>query len=133
MIAPFFPFSPHEQAAVAHKFLLNLQDEARLPLNLKEPELRYIGHSHVNIVHDGRLCQHLARTGYVTELGARSISNAVGNLRRDFAQVYSKDGAEVDERTNRDPLRRYTVQLHPVSETVEDISVFRDGVTSLGG
>ena len=130
VIAPFFPFSPNEQAVVAHKFLLSLHDEAQLPLSPREPENRYIGHSHINIIDDGSLCQHVAKNGYVKALGARSINNAVNNIRRDFAQVYSKSDTVVEEVFNSGPMERYTIQLHPVSETVEEVSVFRDGVTT---
>ncbi|KAK3708412.1 hypothetical protein LTR37_011508 [Vermiconidia calcicola] len=81
VIVPFFPFSPYEQAVVAHKFLLEIQDEARLPICTRKPELRLVGHAHFNIVGDGVLCQHVAEVGYVKELGARSIRNAVLAMR----------------------------------------------------
>lgn len=116
---------------VAHKFILNMQDDARQPIDMEEPQLRYIAHSHVSVVDDGKICQHLAGTGYVKDLGARSIDNAVSNLRRDFASAYSKDDEEVTEAFNAKPLAKYTVQMHPVSETEEKISVFRDGYTAL--
>ena len=113
--------------------MLELQDEVRLEICTKDPERRYIGHSHIHIVNDGKLCQHIAKTSYVKELGARSINNAVGNLRRHFVQEYSKTNVEVGEVFNKGPLHRYTFRLQPVSETVEEISVFRDGVTNITG
>jgi len=57
----------------------------------------------------------------------------VSNLRRDFAWAYSKEDEEVTEGLNHKPLMKYTVQMHPVSETVDQVSVFRDGFTVLAG
>ena len=56
----------------------------------------------------------------------------MSNVRRQYATAYSKEGEEVKETFNAKPLMKYTVQLHPVSESVEKISVFRDGDTVVG-
>ena len=133
MIAPFFPFSPDEQAVVAHKFVLQLQDDAVRPISITGFEKNYIGHSHVFLANDGKICQHVAKHGYVKELGARSVFNRVSDLRRKFVLDYSHIDDEIDEVFNDGPLSKYTIQLHPVSDTVEEISVFRDGVTTVAG
>ncbi|KAK4539926.1 hypothetical protein LTR36_009968 [Oleoguttula mirabilis] len=133
-IVPFFPFSPTEAAVVAHKFILDLQDEVRKPIATAEPELRYIAHSDLCVIDDGKVCQHLVTNhSYEPELGARSISTSVNRLRTAFALEYSKSDVKVQDEFNERPLQRYIVQLNPVSETEEDISVFRDERTVLSG
>ena len=126
VIAPFFPFSPKEQAVVARKFPLALQDNARLPIDMEKPQLRYVGRAHIDTVKHTDLCEHIAKTRYVKQLGARSISNAVDNITRSFAWVYSQQKDVVTEAMNDGPLTRYTVQLVPGVEGGEGITVFRD-------
>ena len=56
----------------------------------------------------------------------------MSKVRQQYAIAYSKEDEEVNEMFNAKPLAKYTVQLHPVSESVEKISVFRDGDTVVG-
>ncbi|CAK3802369.1 P-loop containing nucleoside triphosphate hydrolase [Lecanosticta acicola] len=122
---PFFPFSPGEQAVVAHKFILNLQDRIRKPIDLKQPVCRYIGHSILRVVDDGRLCQKVAE-GYVQALGARSLKREVTKVEKKFLKEYSKVDEVVTEASNQGKFERYIAQLQPVSDGVQDIVVYRD-------
>ena len=130
---PFFPFSPNEQAVVAHKFLLALQDEARLDINLTATPPKYFGHCAVNIVDDGKLCQHLAEMGYSHQQGARSLDNTVRKVRQEFVAEYLESDVEVRELSNKAPLEKYTVQMHPDEGNGGEVVVFRDGITSVEG
>ena len=126
LIVPFFSFSPDEQAVVAHKFLLKLQDEIRKPIDLQEPVQRHLGKALLHIEDDGRVCQHLAKTGYIPELGARSLSTAVDE---EISQKLELEYFHVDELVtddmNEEPYQEYVMQLNAVTDDVEEISVFR--------
>ncbi|KAK5123530.1 hypothetical protein LTR85_002568 [Meristemomyces frigidus] len=129
-IVPLFPFSPNEAAVVAHKFLLDLQDDMRKPIATTEPELRFIAHSRLSVIDDGKLCQHLvAKDRYEPQLGARSIATSVNRVRTALALEYSKSGEEIQDQDNERPLQGYTAQLTPISDTEEEVSVFRDQST----
>jgi hypothetical protein len=116
-----------------HQFLLALLGEARNPFNLTTPPLKHIGHSHVSIVEDGKLCQGIAKTGHTQQQAARSLNNAVGKVRRKFVDKCLESDAELTEVLNIGPLQKYTIQLHPIEGAREEIAVFRDGTTSLSG
>ena len=130
-IVPFFPFSTNEQAVVAHKFLLALQDEARLDIDLNTAQPKCFGHCHVSILDDGKLCQHLAKIGYTHQQGARSLDNTVYKTRQKFVMKYLATDVEVAEATNEGPLDKYTVQLHPDEGNGGEVVVFRDGTTTV--
>ena len=115
---------------VIDRSVLGLQGTSRQPIDLEEPQLIYIGHPPISIDDDGRDCQPLAKS-YIKKLRARSLMNAVTNLSLDFASVYSKEDEEVKETFNAKPLAKYTVHLHPVSESVDRILVVRVGHTAV--
>lgn len=93
---------------------------------MKESVLRLIGHCLLEVVDDGKVCQHLAKQGYVEELGARSLETKVDEVSQAFLGAYVERGELVDEKTNLGPLQRFVVQLNSVEEGVEEISVFED-------
>ena len=130
-IVPFFPFSTNEQGVVAHKFLLALQDEARLDINLKADPPKCVGHCHVSILDDGKLCQHLAKLGYTHQQGARSLDNTVHKTRQKFVMKHLKTDVEVTEAAKEGSLDKYTLQLHPDDGNGGEVVVFRDGITSV--
>lgn len=73
-IAPFYPFDPNEQAVITHKFLLDLTDKFRKPIDVSPEVSRLIGHTHLAIKNDGELCSHIAKNEYHTRLGALAQS-----------------------------------------------------------
>lgn len=127
-IVPFFPFHLGEQAVVAHKFLLQLMREVRLPVDLSHDLRRYVGHLHLAPLKDSQLCVHIARQ-YIQDLGARSLANAVDGIGRKLFVKYADTDEEVTERVNEGPLQKFSVQFHPVKDDVHEIVVFPDGDT----
>ncbi|KAI1098087.1 P-loop containing nucleoside triphosphate hydrolase protein [Jackrogersella minutella] len=123
-IVPFIPFNKGEQAVVAHKFLLAFQDEAKRPID--EGAKKLVGNADVRIVEDGKVCELIARRSYKKELGARSIYKGVRGLRRAFTLQYSDtDQLVTDSTSGKDP-EKYVIQLNPLTEDQEEISIFRE-------
>jgi len=128
-VAPFYPFSHGEQAVVTHKFLLELADDLRKPIDLQPTVNHYPGHIDLAIKNDGALCTHLAEETYIKELGARSLSSAVDDVRRAFFAEFVDTDEEIVESQNGGPLAKYTVQLLPVGKDAKEAVVVRNGVT----
>jgi len=127
------PFGPSEQAIVAHKFVLNLADQIRKPLDLRPETKRYIAHCYLDIVDDGKVRSHIARTGYDKELGERSLSHAVNNVKRDVVTWHCNDIEElIAEDTNKGPLQKLTVRLSLVTKEASETTIFRDGLLDVG-
>ncbi|KAK0629585.1 P-loop containing nucleoside triphosphate hydrolase protein [Bombardia bombarda] len=77
---PFLTFSPCEQAAVADKYLSEFGKDATKPLKISDnpATARMFGNVDVQLRRGYSVCKALAANGgYVRELGARSIINAV--------------------------------------------------------
>ncbi|KAK4549484.1 hypothetical protein LTR36_006481 [Oleoguttula mirabilis] len=130
-VAPFYPFDANEQAVVAHKFLSELVDQLRQPIDLSPTTKRYPAHVHLAIKNDGKLCKHIADESYISELGARSLTTGIDDIRRDFYTTFVHNEELVTEEMNQGPLMRYTVQLVPVAgaSDVSEVSVVRNGFT----
>ncbi|KAH8201321.1 hypothetical protein TruAng_004489 [Truncatella angustata] len=108
-IVPFFQFSSKEQAVVAHKFLMDMQNDARQDIDIEEPRCVFVGHVNIRVLEDGKVCQHIADNGYHKDLGARSIRNAVNNVRRHFALVYAASDELVEDDMNKGEMHEYVV------------------------
>ncbi|KAK3294138.1 P-loop containing nucleoside triphosphate hydrolase protein [Chaetomium fimeti] len=76
---PFLPFSPLERAAVADKHLADFGRQLARPINTSEEPARYcpVGNVHLQIKRGYTVNKALVERGYVKELGARSIINAI--------------------------------------------------------
>jgi hypothetical protein len=86
---PFLPFSLGEQAVVVHKYIQELGQSIREPVNLTEgPEERLVGNVRLHIRRDATVCKTLADQEYHSDLGARSLIMAVDSIRRLIFQVY---------------------------------------------
>jgi len=134
LIAPFFPFSASENAVLAHKFILALADKVRQPINLTPSIKRYIGHVHLSVPDDGRVCADIAKAYYHAETGARSLYHAVNNVVRDaLFDAYCDDQELVRESINEGPLRRFAVKAKPVKTGVSEVRVLRDGFLKIKG
>ena len=135
-IAPFYPFNFNEQAVVAHKFLLELVEKVREPINTSELVKDYIGHVHLAIKNDGKLCAHIAKKSYIEDLGARSLTSGIEDVRVGFYTCFTDTDELVSEEMNDGPLMRYTVQLQPLSggegigPTVTKVAVAKDGYSN---
>ena len=126
VIVPFFPFTRGEQAVIVHKFLLNLRDDLRQPINLKEKKM--VGHSDLWIQKDGQLCTSLAQNWYDIDIGARSLLRGVEqDVEVPLAERYCMSDTKVSEETNKGPLQKYTVQLWSMEDGPAKISVIQNG------
>ncbi|GAB7362577.1 hypothetical protein MBLNU230_g2892t1 [Neophaeotheca triangularis] len=115
-IAPFYPFDLNEQAVVARKFLLELADDLRKPINLTPAVSRLVGHAYLAIENDGKLCLHLVKEEYHAKLGARSPKAAVDAIQYDFYTQYVDTNDEVEEMMNAGPLENLVVGLQPYGD-----------------
>lgn len=134
-IAPFYPFNLSEQAVVAHKFLMELVDQVRQPIDTSELVKDYIGHIHLAVKNDGKLCAHVAEKSYIEDLGARSLASGIDDVRVSFYTTFADTHELVSEEINDGPLMRYTVQLQPLTSggngpAISKIRVGKDGYTS---
>ncbi|KAF2797999.1 P-loop containing nucleoside triphosphate hydrolase protein [Melanomma pulvis-pyrius CBS 109.77] len=95
---PFVPFSPGEQAVVAHKFLRELSRYVREPINLSDGRNEHIiGNVKLQIKHDASVCNSLAAAEYSRDLGARSLSGAVKIVEGMVAELYLEQNEEIAE------------------------------------
>jgi hypothetical protein len=86
---PFLSFSPGEQAVVAHKYLLELGQDVRNPVNLTPGhDERLVGNVRLRIRRDASVCRNLAEDGYHRDLGARSLITAVSSVRELLIDSY---------------------------------------------
>ena len=128
VVVPFFPFTKGEQAVVLHKSLLDLGDELRQPINLKEKKV--VGHGDLSIQKDGQLCTSLAQKWYDIDTGARSLLRGVEqDVEVPLAERYCMSDTKVSEEMNKGPLQKYTVQLWSVEDSPAKVSVIQDGET----
>jgi hypothetical protein len=130
-VAPFYPFDRMEQAVVVHKFLTGLVDQLRLPIDLSPAVNRYPGHVHLEVKNDGKLCMHTAKECYIAELGARSLTSGIDDLRREFYGMFVDSEELVREEMNEGPLMKYAVQLVPVvggSKDEQEVTVSKEGL-----
>ena len=129
-IVPFFPFSEYERAVTTYKFMMGLAKEVREPVNIVDK--RFAGHSHLEYIGDGQIAMHLAKTGYFTELGARSLALAVDNrIRLALADQYLAGEEGFKNEINDGPLQKFTVRLSGATEETKHVVVARSGVTKI--
>ncbi|KAH8669778.1 P-loop containing nucleoside triphosphate hydrolase protein [Tricladium varicosporioides] len=95
---PFLPFSPGEQAVVVHKYLLELGQKVRSPVNLSPgPDEHLLGNVKLRIRRDASVCRVLAEEEYHQELGARSLITAVKTIEDMLVEVYLDMEQEIQE------------------------------------
>ena len=116
IIVPFLPFSEGEQAVVAHKYILELQNRVIEPL--KADWDRLVGHIRLSIRGDAAVCRHIAKR-YDTGQGARSLKAAVDNLVEDV--VISKYLEEETEIKAGQEISTFVVEV----SQGEDLAVFK--------
>ncbi|TKA26876.1 hypothetical protein B0A50_04322 [Salinomyces thailandicus] len=128
-IAPFYPFDEGEQAVVAHKFLLELADQLRRPIDTSLLVKRFAAHVHLVILSDGKLCRYIAAESYIAALGARSLVSGVDEIRRDFYTTFIDSEVLVEDAMNEGPLARFSVGLVAVDgdKEMSEVSVRGEG------
>ena len=128
-IVPFLPFSEHEQAVVAHSFILNLTDSFRRDIKMATRDI--IGRTHVVLHKDEDVCAHIARMSYHAKLGARAIKNGVDrHIRLPLDKLWRAHDDLVSEKVNKLPLTRYMIQLAKKKD-IATIHVHEKGTKTL--
>ncbi|KAK8016815.1 hypothetical protein PG993_015004 [Apiospora rasikravindrae] len=95
-LAPLPDLLPLEQAVVADKYVSDFGLEAVRPVQLARDRL--VGDVNLHIRQGWSLCSALARTGYVPELGARSLAAEVDErVRGPLVDAYLQNGDEIAE------------------------------------
>lgn len=126
-IVPFFPFNEDEQAITTYKFLRELWNTVRAPINTAN--VWFPGHSYVNYIDDGRIATWLARDGYNADLGARSLQSAVvRHVQTELAAAFFEEPGEVSDVMNRGPLTNYDVRVVSLGSGVNGVQVECNGV-----
>ncbi|EOD49039.1 putative atpase aaa-5 protein [Neofusicoccum parvum UCRNP2] len=132
VVVPFLPFTPIEQAVVAHSLLLELADEFRLPIDCCPAVKRYIGHSHLDLGNGLEVAQYIADSCYNSELGARSLKRGIEELKRKFVMAYCEaHPTEVSEDFNDQPVRRFRTQVRRKMDDKKDLVVIYQGPTDV--
>lgn len=95
---PFLPFTLGEQAVVVHKFLLDMAQQIRGPVNLSfTSEQRLLGNIRMKIQNDASVCRILAEEQYHSELGARSLRTGAKKLEDILVESYLDIDGEITE------------------------------------
>jgi ATP-dependent Clp protease ATP-binding subunit ClpB len=124
LFVPFLPFSKPERAVVLHKFVLKLATRVREPIDLRPGIQNLIGHCRLTLVDDGQVCTTLSEQYYNKDLGARSLENAVANLKQEFTAEYSMMDGEITEDLNDGPLQEFLVRRIPVGDDEYEVRVY---------
>lgn len=122
---PFIPFSPGEQAVIAHKYILDLAERVRREIKLVfSTEGQLVGRVYLRVARDATICSTLAAEGYDEDLGARSLIVAVKqNLEEPLVEAY----LEVDEEIREDQdTMEFLVNVVQGAVTINPIQI--DGV-----
>jgi len=83
---------------IVHKHLLELGRNVHTPVNLTEGENeQLIGNVRLRIRRDASVCGILAQSEYHTDLGARSLINAVETIKTLMVEVYLSVDEEITE------------------------------------
>jgi len=93
-VVPFLPFTAEEQAVIAHKYVLELAKNVRLPPVLP---VRLIGSIMLRVPRDASVCMSLAE-GYDVDTGAPSLQSTIASrVRRALVLRYLEENKEVHE------------------------------------
>jgi hypothetical protein len=111
-VIPFLPFSPEEQAAIAHKYILELAKDVRIP-----PKLPYnmVGSITLRAPRDVTVCTKLAE-GYDVDIGAPSLQSTVADkVRKVLVLRYLEENEVVKEDQQ---LEEYLIEVGQNEEIV---------------
>lgn len=115
-IIPFLPFTEDEQAVIARKAIMELEEDLRQPpvISRNGQNNRLVGNVYLTIKDDVEVCSAIARDGYMPQLGARSIRRAVDEaIRMPLVEQY----LEIDEDIRADqPIVHFTVGINADNE-----------------
>ncbi|KAF2831746.1 P-loop containing nucleoside triphosphate hydrolase protein, partial [Ophiobolus disseminans] len=112
-IVPFLPFTKSECAVVLHKFMLKFASNIRRPIDLQPDVNHLVGHCRLSLIDDGKVCETLTAEYYNSDLGARSLANAVREVEFKFTMEYNNSDVLVSEDMNAGPLQCFSVSRIP--------------------
>jgi len=126
-IIPFMPFSEEEQAVVTHRFITELNERIKKPINLDKKVNRYIGHSQIVLFNSKLICGKIAEQEFDRDMGARSLKDAVKRIEIEFADAYKRMDELVDESLNNAPLLKFDLVMKATSDDTVEFKVVKQG------
>ena len=128
-IVPFLPFNKGEQAVAAYKFMRELWQEVRKPINVESKD--FARNAFLNFVDDGQIAKHLA-AAYDPQAGASSLLLAVEKkIRNRLASVWYQEGEIIVDEMNERPLPNYDVTVATTAADDTEITLKRRGTREL--
>ena len=125
-IVPFVPFDKGEQAVAAYKFMRNLSQEARKPINVESKDL--LRNVFLNFVDDGQIAKHLAAAYYDPQEGASSLRRAVKKeICPKVTRPWFPEKELIVDEMNERPLPNYDVTVATTPEDDNELIVKRRG------
>ncbi len=123
-ILPFFPFSPGEQAVIAHKYLLQQKREMAKDIDITGKKL--LRHITLKVVDDARVCRVLA-DDYERTTGARSIMKTVERrVNQVLTEEWFNHGTrEVLDADNDGEFESYSIAVSELGEN-EVLRVYKN-------
>ena len=129
-IVPFMPFNDGERAVAGYKFMRNLHNTVREPVDTNRKF--FPGHIFVDYRDDGSIASHIANESYSTETGARPLERAVNNqIRGRLSRAFLGGEEMVTDEANEQPLENYEVRLVSTEGDMEEIVVEQKGTREI--
>ena len=121
-VVPYLPFDELERAVATYKFMREIRRKVRVDINVDTKD--FAGHNHLNFIEDGQLAMHIAKEGYIPELGARSLEDAVDREITDkLGDVFLRQEPRIVDSSNAGPLGQYDVKVARASDGTEEVTV----------
>ena len=129
-VVPYLPFDEMEQAVATYKFMREIRTKVRVDINTETKD--FAGHNHINFVDDGQLALHIAKEGYIPELGARSLEDAVDREVTDkVGDIFLRQDSKIVNSANEGALSQFDVKIARASDGTEEVTVQLHGVRAV--
>ena len=129
-VVPYLPFDELEQAVAAYKFMREIRRKVRADIDTDAKD--FAGHSYINFIDDGQLALHIAKEGYIPELGARSLDDAVDREVTDkLGDIFLRQPLKISNDANTRGLDRYDVRIARASDGTEEVTVTLAGLQEI--
>lgn len=93
-----------------HKYLLELDQNVRSAIDLSDgPDEKLLGNVRLRIRRDASVCKKLAEAEYHSDLGARSLINAVDAIKALLVEAYLNVDEEISE---TDGTSEFLIDVH---------------------
>ena len=129
-VVPFLPFNKDEQTVAAYKFMRELWQEVRKPINVESKDL--LRNVFLNFVDDGQIAKHLAAEYYDPQAGVSSLLRAMQKeIRARLPTAWSREEEIIVDEMNERPLPNYDVTVATTPKNDSEITVKRRGTREL--